>query len=127
MDGLVIGEHDGLMFHTLGQRKGLGIGGRKDSTDDPWYVVDKDVPRNALIAGTLCFTTRETPAEGRYTVKTRYRQPDIPCELIDIGDGKIKIIFDTEVAAVTPGQSAVLYDGEVCLGGGIIEERLKEV
>ena len=143
VDGLVIGEHDGLMFHTLGQRKGLGIGGRQDSTDEPWYVVDKDIARNTLIvaqgknhprlmsrgliAGSLCFTLRENPPEGRYTVKTRYRQQDIPCELIDIGNGKIKIIFDEEVAAVTPGQSAVLYDGEVCLGGGIIEERLKTV
>ena len=107
VDGLVIGEHDGLMFHTLEQRKGLGIGGRQDSTDEPWYVVDKDVSRNALIvaqgknhprlmsrgliAGNLCFTMRETPAEGRYTVKTRYRQPDIPCELIDIGDLEIAL------------------------------------
>ncbi len=143
VDGKVIGEHKGLMFHTLGQRKGLGIGGLHNMPENPWYVVDKDLERNVLIvaqghnhprlmskgliAGNLCFTLRETPKEGRYTVKTRYRQADIPCTLEHYGNDKIKIIFDEEVAAVTPGQSAVLYDGEVCLGGGIIEERLKEV
>ncbi|MGN1393092.1 MAG: tRNA 2-thiouridine(34) synthase MnmA [Succinivibrionaceae bacterium] len=142
VDGVTIGEHDGLMYHTLGQRKGLRIGGRQDSTSEPWYVVDKDIENNklivaqghnhprlmsrALIAKNLNFTDREPFKARKCTVKTRYRQQDIPCyaELID--EDTLKVTFDYEVAAVTPGQSAVLYDGEVCLGGGIIETRLKK-
>lgn len=142
VDGKIIGEHDGLMYHTLGQRKGLRIGGTKDGSEDPWYVVDKDVARNtlivaqghnhprlmskALIATDLNFTDREPFKARKCTVKTRYRQADIPCFAEPIGNNKIKVTFDEEVAAVTPGQSAVLYDGEICLGGGIIETRLKK-
>ena len=141
VDGQVIGEHQGLMYHTLGQRKGLGIGGLKESNDDPWYVVDKDVARNrlivaqgadhprlmsvGLIAQQLHWVDRQPPAAPlRCTVKTRYRQTDIPCEIVPRGDDRIEVRFDAPVAAVTPGQSAVFYLGDVCLGGGIIEERL---
>ncbi|CRH29003.1 tRNA-specific 2-thiouridylase MnmA {ECO:0000255/HAMAP-Rule:MF_00144} [Pantoea ananatis] len=141
VDGQVVGEHQGLMYHTLGQRKGLGIGGMKESKDDPWYVVDKDVARNrlivaqggdhprlmsvGLIAQQLHWVDRQPlRAPLRCTVKTRYRQTDIPCEIIPQGDDKIEVRFDEPVAAVTPGQSAVFYLGDVCLGGGIIEERL---
>lgn len=144
VDGKVIGRHDGLMYHTLGQRKGLGIGGMKDScSDEPWYVVDKDLKRNvlivaqghnhprlmsrALIASNLCFNSREPIPAGRYTVKTRYRQPDIPCTVEQTDDDKMIVIFDHDVAAVTPGQSAVIYNGEECLGGGIIQERLAKI
>jgi len=140
-EGQIVGEHQGLMYHTLGQRKGLGIGGLKESKDDPWYVVDKDVARNrlivaqggdhprlmsvGLIAQQLHWVDR-TPVAAplRCTVKTRYRQTDIPCEIIPHGDDRIEVRFDEPVAAVTPGQSAVFYLGEVCLGGGIIEQRL---
>ncbi|MBS0904692.1 tRNA 2-thiouridine(34) synthase MnmA [Pantoea dispersa] len=141
VDGEVVGEHQGLMYHTLGQRKGLGIGGRKESNDDPWYVVDKDVARNTLIvaqggdhprlmsvgliAQQLHWVDRQpVTAALRCTVKTRYRQNDIPCEIIPHGDDRIEVRFDEPVAAVTPGQSAVFYLGDVCLGGGIIEQRL---
>ncbi|MDU6389797.1 MULTISPECIES: tRNA 2-thiouridine(34) synthase MnmA [unclassified Pantoea] len=141
VDGQVIGEHQGLMYHTLGQRKGLGIGGLKESNDDPWYVVDKDVARNrlivaqgadhprlmsvGLIAQQLHWVDRQPPAAPlRCTVKTRYRQTDIPCDIVPRGDDRIEVRFDAPVAAVTPGQSAVFYLGDVCLGGGIIEERL---
>jgi tRNA-uridine 2-sulfurtransferase len=141
VDGQVVGEHQGLMYHTLGQRKGLGIGGLKESNDDPWYVVDKDVARNrlivaqggdhprlmsvGLIAQQLHWVDRQPIAAPlRCTVKTRYRQTDIPCEIVPRGDDRIEVRFDAPVAAVTPGQSAVFYLGEVCLGGGIIEERL---
>ncbi|XMR35994.1 aminomethyltransferase beta-barrel domain-containing protein [Escherichia coli] len=140
MDGKVIGEHQGLMYHTLGQRKGLGIGGRKDATEEAWYVVDKEVERNVLVVaqgehpppllrwfdcqpialGGIAPPIREP---RRCTVKTRYHQQDIPCLIQPIDDETIRVIFD-ERAAVTPGQSAVFYDGEVCLGGGIIEQRL---
>jgi tRNA-specific 2-thiouridylase len=139
VDGKVIGEHQGLMYHTLGQRKGLGIGGRKDATEEAWYVVDKEVERNVLVvaqgehprlysdglvASQLHWVDR-TPirAPRRCTVKTRYRQQDIPCLIQPIDDETIRVIFDEKQAAVTPGQSAVFYDGEVCLGGGIIEQR----
>ncbi|WP_033789605.1 tRNA 2-thiouridine(34) synthase MnmA [Pantoea septica] len=141
VDGQVVGEHQGLMYHTLGQRKGLGIGGLKESNDDPWYVVDKDVARNrlivaqgadhprlmsvGLIAQQLHWVDRQPIAAPlRCTVKTRYRQTDIPCEIVPRGGDRIEVRFDAPVAAVTPGQSAVFYLGDVCLGGGIIEERL---
>ncbi len=141
VEGEIVGEHQGLMYHTLGQRKGLGIGGRKESNDDPWYVVDKDVARNrlvvaqgaehprlmsvGLIAQQLDWVDRQTmTAPLRCTVKTRYRQTDIPCEIIPLDSNRIEVGFDEPVAAVTPGQSAVFYLGDVCLGGGIIEQRL---
>ncbi|WP_017346387.1 tRNA 2-thiouridine(34) synthase MnmA [Pantoea sp. A4] len=141
VDGQVVGEHQGLMYHTLGQRKGLGIGGLKESKDDPWYVVDKDVERNRLIvaqggehprlmsvglvAGQLHWVDRaDITAPFTCTVKTRYRQTDIPCTVAPLADGRIEVRFTDPVAAVTPGQSAVFYLGEVCLGGGVIEERL---
>ncbi len=140
-DGQILGEHQGLMYHTLGQRKGLGIGGLKDSNDDPWYVVDKDVATNrlivaqgaehprlmsvGLIAQQLDWVDRQPiTSPFRCTVKTRYRQTDIPCEVIPLGEQRIEVRFDAPVAAVTPGQSAVFYLGEICLGGGVIEQRL---
>ena len=140
-DGQVLGEHQGLMYHTLGQRKGLGIGGLKDSNDNPWYVVDKDVATNRLIvaqggehprlmsvglvARQLDWVDRQPITEPlRCTVKTRYRQTDIPCQIIPLSEDTIEVRFDEPVAAVTPGQSAVFYQGEVCLGGGVIEQRL---
>ncbi|WP_417615617.1 tRNA 2-thiouridine(34) synthase MnmA [Oceanisphaera sp.] len=142
VDGMVIGDHQGLMYHTLGQRKGLGIGGLKNTSDDPWYVVDKDMERNVLIvaqgdhprlysngliARQLHWVNRTPLTEAvRCTVKTRYRQTDVPCLIEPLDDDTIKVTFDTPQAAVTPGQSAVFYDGEVCLGGGIIENRFSQ-
>ena len=141
VDGEVIGEHQGLMYHTLGQRKGLGIGGLKNAEETPWYVVDKDVEHNelivaqgydhptlysgGLIAGQLHWVDRQLIRKTiNCTVKTRYRQQDLPCQINPIDDEHIEVIFDQPIAAVTPGQSAVFYLGEVCLGGGIIEERI---
>ena len=141
VDGQTVGQHQGLMYHTLGQRKGLGIGGLKESNDDPWYVVDKDVANNllvvaqgaehprlmsvGLVAQQLHWVDRETLREPlRCVVKTRYRQGDIDCVITPLDEQRIEVRFDQPVAAVTPGQSAVFYLGEVCLGGGIIEERL---
>ncbi|GKX61951.1 tRNA-specific 2-thiouridylase MnmA [Pragia fontium] len=143
VDGETIGQHQGLMYHTLGQRKGLGIGGLKDGGEDPWYVVDKDLVNNrlivaqghdhpslfsnGLIAQQLHWVDRNTVTETfRCTVKTRYRQQDIPCTVIPHGADRIEVRFDEPVAAVTPGQSAVFYQGDVCLGGGVIEERLQD-
>ncbi|MFB2721857.1 tRNA 2-thiouridine(34) synthase MnmA [Shewanella xiamenensis] len=141
-EGEVIGTHQGLMYHTLGQRKGLGIGGMKNSNDDPWYVVDKDLKRNVLVVGQgghhprlmsngmlvnqLHWVDRKGPINGsQIVVKTRYRQQDIPCTLTYLDDNTLKVVFDEPVAAVTPGQSAVFYDGEVCLGGGIIDQLIR--
>ncbi|WWO96892.1 MAG: tRNA 2-thiouridine(34) synthase MnmA [Candidatus Dasytiphilus stammeri] len=143
-DGKKIGHHKGIMFHTIGQRKGLGIGGIKDGTQDPWYVVDKDVKNNILIVaqgrfhsqlmstGMICESVHFVNKNKlnkiiRCTVKTRYRQPDIPCTLIWNKDRTtIKVIFDNRISAITPGQSAVFYTGDICLGGGIIKNRLPE-
>ncbi len=141
-DGKVIGRHDGLMYHTIGQRKGLHIGGLKDAGEAPWYAAKKDLERNVLIAvqgadhpllfsngliaDQLHWVDRKGPQETiRCTVKTRYRQQDVPCTLIPKADNKVQIMFDKPVAAVTPGQSAVFYDGDVCLGGGIIDTTIK--
>lgn len=142
VDGKIIGRHDGLMYHTLGQRKGLGIGGVKGLSEDPFYVVEKDLINNVLIvaqghdnsallstgliATQLHWVDREPIRENvRCTVKTRYRQTDIACEIQPINDDTIRVIFDEPQIAVTPGQSVVFYQGEVCLGGGVIEEQLK--
>lgn len=143
VDGQEIGQHDGLMYHTLGQRKGLKIGGTREGSDDPWYVVDKDVENNilivaqghehprlmsaGLIAQQLDWVSREPLTQPlRCVVKTRYRQEDILCTVTPLGDDKISVRFDNPVAAVTPGQSAVFYQDEVCLGGGVIEARITE-
>ncbi|WP_410015728.1 tRNA 2-thiouridine(34) synthase MnmA [Sodalis sp. C49] len=141
VDGQRVGEHQGLMYHTLGQRKGLGIGGTRDGNDEPWYVVDKLMDDNilvvaqghehprlmsvGLVAGQLNWVDRR-PLAGplRCVVKTRYRQQDVPCLVEPLADGRINVLFDAPVAAVTPGQSAVFYLGELCLGGGVIEARL---
>jgi tRNA-specific 2-thiouridylase len=141
-EGQTIGKHEGLMYHTLGQRKGLLIGGMKEFGDEPWYVVDKDIQRNVLIVGQgadhprlyskglianqLDWVDRKGPAEAiRCTVKTRYRQQDISCMLTPQSDESVLVEFDQPQKAVTPGQSAVFYAAEVCLGGGIIENYIR--
>jgi tRNA-uridine 2-sulfurtransferase len=138
--GKTLGQHLGLSFYTLGQRQGLGIGGVKGRGDAqgghaPWFVARKDLPRNALVvvqghghadlqysaltADDVSWTAGEPPAPGRYAAKTRYRQADAACSL-SLEGGAFALDFDEAQWAVTPGQSAVLYDGEVCLGGGVI-------
>lgn len=141
-EGEAIGEHEGLMYHTLGQRKGLHIGGMKEFGDAPWYVVDKDVTRNVLIVGQgadhprlysnglianqLHWVDRQGPSEPvRCAVKTRYRQQDIACTLTPQDNGTVCVQFDEPQKAVTPGQSAVFYQDDCCLGGGIIESYIR--
>ena len=142
-DGRVIGRHQGLSFYTLGQRQGLGIGGVKDKGAQrgggehaPWFVARKDVARNtlwvvqghdhpwllssALHADDASWVAGEPPPPGPYAAKTRYRQVDAPCVLERAGEGALALHFPEPQWAVTPGQSAVLYDGEICLGGGVI-------
>lgn len=141
-EGKIIGKHEGLMYHTLGQRKGLLIGGMKAYGEEPWYVVDKDIRRNVLIVGQganhprlyskgllanqLDWVDRTGPQQAiRCTVKTRYRQQDIPCQVTPHSDGSVLVEFDEPQKAVTPGQSAVFYQDEICLGGGIIENYIR--
>ena len=150
-DGRQVGEHVGLAFYTLGQRKGIGVGGRRDGNGEAWYVARKDLAHNTLyvvqghdhpwlLADSLCAEAVHwiggaapsvtAAATAQLTAKTRYRQHDAPCRIA--GDTASRIASDTATYepislhftqpqwAVTPGQSAVLYDGAVCLGGGVI-------
>ena len=141
--GRTVGEHVGLSFYTLGQRKGIGIGGLKDkgaakggSEHAPWFVARKDMAANtlyivqghdhpwlqshALTADDASWVAGRAPAPGAMAAKTRYRQADAGCALDGGSDAGFRLDFGTAQWAVTPGQSAVLYDGEVCLGGGVI-------
>ena len=136
-DGEVIGKHHGLMYHTIGQRQGLGIGGLKDAGDEPWYVLSKDLERNVLLVGQGNNHPRlfaralhvsdiywvnpvELAAPLHIAAKVRYRQADQACSLEKTASG-YRVEFDEPQRAVTPGQSVVFYDGEICLGGGVIE------
>ncbi|MFM1926351.1 MAG: tRNA-specific 2-thiouridylase MnmA [Pseudomonadota bacterium] len=145
--GRTIGQHVGLSFYTLGQRQGLGIGGikakgaqRGGGEHTPWFVARKDIEHNTLWvvqghghpwlqsptlqATDVSWCAGVAPLAGRYAAKTRYRQADAPCTLQNIqmpeGQAGFELCFSEHQWAVTPGQSAVLYDGEVCLGGGVI-------
>ncbi len=139
--GKVIGKHSGLMYHTLGQRKGIGIGGLADASEEPWYVVAKDLNRNVLIVGQghdhplmlscgliasqLHWVQPNISNTFRCTAKSRYRQQDFNCLVERIDQDNWRITFDEKQRAVTPGQSVVLYQGEQCLGGGIIDTILQ--
>lgn len=137
-EGVLVGEHGGLMYYTLGQRQGLGIGGRRDSGNEPWYVLTKDMQNNILFvaqghdhpalysnrlkASRLSWVSGTAPLAGSHlTAKNRYRQPDQACTVSEICDDTLHLDFEHAQRAVTPGQSVVLYDGEECLGGGIID------
>ncbi|MEW5824268.1 MAG: tRNA 2-thiouridine(34) synthase MnmA [Pseudomonadota bacterium] len=145
-EGQLIGHHNGLMFHTIGQRQGLGIGGLKGFSEAPWFVADKDLARNVLIAvqgdehpllykrallasqphwiaGTPP-AVLDTQTGMACQAKIRYRQPDQPCQVRTGPDGRLQVSFDTPQRAVTPGQSVVFYRDDECLGGAIIETAL---
>ena len=140
--GKQIGQHHGLSFYTIGQRKGLGVGGVKgeqgaDGTGPVWYVARKDLKNNALfvvpghehpwllesslLAAQASWISGAVPSLGAYCAKTRYRQADALCNVLRTEGEQFSLSFAEPQWAVTPGQSAVLYDGDICLGGGIIE------
>ena len=143
--GRTIGEHVGLSFYTLGQRKGIGIGGLKErgaprggGEHEPWFVARKDIAANTLYvvqghehpwllshrltADDTSWVAGHAPAHGPLAAKARYRQADADCNFDGATAGAFELRFDQAQWAVTPGQSAVLYDGEVCLGGGVINQ-----
>jgi len=136
-DDRVIGSHEGLSYYTLGQREGLGIGGVKDAPEEPWFVCAKDMAKNVLyvvqghqhpallkdrlVAQNLSWVSGKTPhSHWVYAAKTRYRQPDAACEVERVDADTCEIVFAAPQWAITPGQSVVLYESLVCLGGGII-------
>jgi len=140
-DGKVVGQHMGLSFYTIGQRQGLGIGGAKEASGEPWFVSGKDMANNrlivvqghdhpALLAPSLSaldshWISGTAPLLNHpYAAKTRYRQPDAPCHLTRVSGDSCEVAFDEPQWAVTPGQSVVVYDGAICLGGAIIEQGL---
>src|SRR5687768_16764304 len=131
--GNTLGEHIGLAFYTIGQRKGIGLGGAGEA----WYVADKRMQSNELVvvqghdhpllmknslsaSDTAWISGSPPPEKSAHSAKTRYRQADAPCTLSRVLDSEIKVDFSSPQWAVTPGQSVVLYDGELCLGGGVI-------
>lgn len=135
-DNQTVGEHQGLMYYTLGQRQGLGIGGTRNSDNAPWYVLAKDRTQNALIVAqgehpllyrheleaANCHWIQGKPlsAEFRCQAKIRYRQSDQNC-LVQIQNSSSRVWFEEPQRAITPGQSIVFYDNNICLGGGIIQ------
>jgi len=142
-NGHLIGRHQGLMYHTIGQRQGLGIGGVPGRNEAPWYVAGKNLERNVLIAvqgsdhplllaSALCAGDLRwingAPADRNFRcqAKIRYRQPDQACAVTLTHLG-CEVHFDEPQRAITPGQSVVFYDGEICLGGGVIERALPDV
>lgn len=140
-EGKTVGEHAGLMYYTIGQRQGLGVGGRRDAGDEPWYVAAKDLEENVLIVvqgeHPLLYSKAleasdaswigKPPgkiAQGKFLrcmVKVRYRQPDQAAEVAPTSDGHLIVGFDERQRAVAPGQFAVFYDGDRCLGGATID------
>jgi tRNA-specific 2-thiouridylase len=143
LDNTVIGTHEGLMFYTIGQRQGLGIGGRKQASGEPWYVAGKDMSANilyvvqgkdhpALFAGGLrasklhWISGASPDVITGCTARIRHQQPVQSCTLHPAPDNACNVVFDTPQRAIAPGQSVVFYDGDECLGGAIIEEAIKD-
>jgi tRNA-specific 2-thiouridylase len=136
-DERVIGRHEGLAYYTLGQREGLGIGGVRGAPEEPWFVAAKDMDKNVLYAvqghdhpallrerltaGQLSWISGKAPhTHWVYAAKTRYRMPDAACDIEQLADDRCEVAFAAPQWAVTPGQSVVLYESRVCLGGGVI-------
>lgn len=144
LDGEVVNQHDGLMYYTIGQRKGLGIGGGVNHQNEPWFVIGKDLDRNVLLVGQgydhdhlyashleasdFSFTQNHKPQETfRCQAKFRYRTKEVPATVhYNAQDNTARVDFDQPARAVTPGQAIVFYDGDECLGGGTIDQAYSE-
>jgi len=148
LDGEIVGNHDGLMYYTIGQRKGLGIGGSKHHSNEPWFVIGKDLEKNVLLVGQgyenehlyathldasdFSFTTNTPmPDTFKCTAKFRYRSKDVGVTVhLNEVRTEATVEFDEPARSITPGQAVVLYDGEECIGGGTIDHaynRTKEL
>jgi tRNA-uridine 2-sulfurtransferase len=142
-EGRVLGRHHGLAYYTLGQRQGLGIGGTRDGSEAPWFVAAKESARNALVVvqgrehSRLYARTLEVlgmhwiggeapPSGAKLGAKTRYRMADAACRVLALAGGRWRVEFDAPQWAPTPGQYLVLYEGEVCLGGGVISDVVRD-
>jgi tRNA-specific 2-thiouridylase len=138
LDGRVLGRHNGLMYYTIGQRQGLGIGGTEDGSEDPWYVADKQLDRNRLVVvqglehpalfhshcriSQLHWISQQIDTlPFECSAKIRYRQRDSACCLRSVENGAATVEFAQPQRAITPGQALVFYAGEQCLGGGVID------
>jgi tRNA-specific 2-thiouridylase len=138
-EGQLVAQHQGLMYYTLGQRQGLGIGGVKGASEEPWYVLAKDLTNNILIVGQghnhpllfhntleasqLDWVSGQTLTKARQcTAKIRYRQNDQDCYLEPLSDQRCRVTFEHPQRAITPGQSVVFYNRDICLGGGVIQK-----
>jgi tRNA-specific 2-thiouridylase len=136
LHGELVGLHDGLMFYTIGQRQGLQIGGKKGKSELPWYVAAKDLEQNillvvqgedpalyksTLICSQLTWTHEPPRMPLILSAKTRYRQPDQICEITPLENDQFMVKFNASQRAITPGQSIVFYQDDICVGGGIIE------
>ncbi len=138
-EGHLLGRHDGLMFHTIGQRQGLGIGGVHGSSGEPWYVCAKDIDNNrlivaqgkqhpalfrpSLVAGDMHWISGTPPEIPlRCQARIRYRQPDQACEIAVLDDDHCEVHFESPQRAIAPGQAIVFYSGDNCLGGGTIQQ-----
>ncbi|MFL2983724.1 MAG: tRNA 2-thiouridine(34) synthase MnmA [Candidatus Neomarinimicrobiota bacterium] len=136
-DGTNVGQHDGLMYYTIGQRKGLGIGGGHSNLSGAWYVIEKNLENNKLVvaqghnnpalyhkniqASGIHWISGNPPKTDKLNVKIRYRGNDVPCTIKELSQKKIAIELEELCFGISPGQSAVFYDGEICLGGAIID------
>ena len=144
LEGKTIGSHSGLMYYTIGQRQGLGIGGLQDASEQPWFVVAKDLEQNILVVAQghdhpalfhracriedlhwICPFEIQLPF--RCSAKIRYRQQDQACTIVAIDDRQARVEFDDAQRAITPGQALVFYQQEVCLGGGTIDQAYNSV
>ena len=143
LNGNILGEHDGINFYTIGQRQGLKIGGTKLGNGEPWFVLDKKIKENEIIIGQghehplllkdgltandiNWIIDKQPKTNWVYAAKTRYRQNDAPCEIDKINDKEFNVIFGQKQWAITPGQSVVIYESNVCLGGGIIKKAIND-
>jgi tRNA (5-methylaminomethyl-2-thiouridylate)-methyltransferase len=140
-EGKILGRHNGLMYYTIGQRKGIGIGNTKEGTGEPWFVVDKDLEKNELVVtqgdNSVLYSTGLVATDFNFinkdeitfplncTVKYRYRQDDSKAVINKLNENEYEVIFDKPQKAVTLGQIVVAYNGEKCLGGGVIDKIIK--